>query len=590
MITKTEELKLQGRAICRGIAIGRPFFLITTDDEIPEFDLQPHEIEVEKNRYEMALTKSIQDVIRLRSQLLKENVLDGASILDAHLQIMRDPLLTTEILEGIARSGRNAESVFQKAIQGYHQKFCSLKDSFFRERFKDIQGISRRIMSHLLQSVRITLADIPPHSIVFARDLSASEIAEASQRSVCAIVTENGGASSHSAIVAKARGIPYVICQEFDKISLSQIYQEAIVDGRSGEIFLNPTFETVEKYQLIQAQLADHRAKLSENKALHVETYDGYSLRLSANIDMIGELDLLHLHGGSGVGLFRSEYIFLSGNEIPSEEVQVTIYADLVKKMGGLPIVIRTFDMAGDKLNDQVLCKNKENPFFGARTMRFMLRERSIFKQQLRAILRASVFGQVSIMFPMISGVSELLEAKGMVQEVKDELNREGIPFAPDLRIGCMIEIPSAAIIADLLAKECHFLSIGTNDLFQYSLAVDRSVNDLNCHYSPIDPSVIRLIKLVVTEANHRGIPVTVCGEIASDPRNTALFLGLGLHEISVTPRYLPIVKNAIRNTSIVAASYIAEMALTLSTAKEIEELLTEQYRKSVSEESFYNY
>lgn len=588
MKVRTQETYLKGTPICRGIAIGKPFFFTFVEDEVPEFSIASHDIESEIVRYRKALEHTAQDIYKLHRQMEKEQILEGAAILEAHLQLMQDPIMTTGVEKEIRKSRKNAEYVFHSFVRTFQNKFNSIKDPFFRERFKDIQDISRRIMSYLRQSVRATLADILPGSIIFAHELTASDAAEANSSWVGAFVTEQGGPTSHAAIVAKAKGIPYVSNVDLESLAFDKCSM-MIVDGRTGDIIINPSQQTIERYQELKEQLQSQMTKLEEYSVLCSETFDGYKVRLSANVEMANELEMLHQFGGNGVGLFRSEYVFLASNRFPTEEEQFEIYKRVVNKMKGLPIVFRTFDVGGDKcvLGTQAL--REENPLMGCRAIRFFLRERNIFKAQLRAILRASVYGDVSIMFPMVSALSELVEAKKMVKEVQAELEKEGIPIAKHHRIGCMIEVPSAAIISDLLAKECDFLSIGTNDLVQYSLAVDRGNHAMSFLYAPTHPSVIRMIKLIVSEANHQGIPVTVCGEIAADPRFTPLLLGLGVHELSVASRYIPIVKNAIRNTSIVVAHDLAERALSLSTAFEIQELLNEEYKKNVPDDAFYN-
>jgi phosphoenolpyruvate-protein phosphotransferase (PTS system enzyme I) len=299
---------------------------------------------------------------------------------------------------------------------------------------------------------------------------------------------------------------------------------------------------------------------------------------------MAGEIDLIHHVGAHGIGLFRSEYIFLPHNEIPSEEEQFKIYSSIVQKMNGLPTVIRTFDLGGDKTSSYYSFLSDKNSFLGCRATRFLLRQQDLFKTQLRAILRASLLGDVSILFPMISTISELREAKRMVAEVQQELN-----LTSRIRIGCMIEVPSAALIADHFARECDFLSIGTNDLIQYSMAVDRADQTIGEPYDTTDPSVIRLIKLITSEANRARIPVTVCGEMASDPRFIPLLLGLGVQELSVTPRYVPLIKHAIRNTSIVEAVNLAEKALHLKTAQEVLDLLSQEYQRIMPHDLLYN-
>lgn len=502
--------------------------------------------------------------------------------------MLQDPMLTSYIEDQIRETRKNAEYIFDCTIDECEKKFNSIADPFFRERFKDIRDISARIMGHLKNSVQKRLSDIPPGCIIFSTDLSAFDTAEAHSDRVGAFVTMLGGTTSHAAIVARAKGIPYVSSVAYEN-ALARNTPLIIVDGRTGHIIINPTPETLERYVQLKKQLHTHLQKINDAGHLQAETFDGYRIQLSANIEMLAELDMLHQYGGNGVGLLRTESALLSKDVFPNEQEQFEVYKRFVEQMHGLPIVIRTFDIGGDKHLNLTQLDKESNPFLGCRAIRFLLRERELFKTQLRAILRASHAGNVRVMFPLVSSVSELLEAKSLFYEVRRELEASGAPLPAYVPLGCMIEVPSAAIIADLLAKECDFLSIGTNDLVQYSLAVDRSNSAISTLYSPSHPSVIRLIKLVAQEANHRGISVSLCGEIAADPRFTALLLGLGIHELSVAARYLPLIKNAVRNTSIVSAYKLAEKALMLCSAAEIEELITTEYRKSVPHDYFYN-
>lgn len=578
------EVVIRGTAISRGIAIGRPFFFAMAEDVISEMSVPSDQIPREIKRYRDALSQSQEDIQRLQQQLKQANIVEGIALLEAQLQMLQDPLLTGEMENEICVQQKNAEWVLQSVVRQYQKKFQQFPDDFFRERFKDIQDVVRRVMGHLKVNARVSLANLPPDSIVFSRELTVSDTAEAQMCYARAFVTECEGAASHAAILAKSRGTPYVTSIDFAKID-NRLHGLVIVDGGTGEIILNPAPGTLTKYQDILAQLQIHAQKLTHINTLKSETYDGYEIRLSANIEMATELEMLHQHGGHGVGLYRSEYLCMEKEGFPSEEEQFPIYRELVEKMHGLPIVIRTFDIGGDK---QITGKSigfpfEVNPFLGCRAIRFLLKEPEIFKTQLRAILRASAFGDVSIMFPMVSTVSELQEAKEILREAQQELKKEGQKQGK-VRIGCMIEVPSAAIIADLLAKECDFLSIGTNDLVQYALAVDRGNHAMTSLYTPTHPSVIRLIKLIVHEANHYGIPVTVCGEVAADPRFTPLLLGLGVHELSVSTRYIPTVKHAIRNASIISATRLAEKALSLSTAREIQSLLDKEYQSTFPE------
>lgn len=583
MHLQTEELILQGNPISRGIAIGKLFFLSRDELKIFELNIRAADTAREVDRYRAALSRSKQDIKRLQKQLEAESALEGILILDAQLEMLQDPLLTADIEQEIHQTKKNAEFVFQKAILNFQKKFNDIGDSFFIERFKDLKDLSNRIFSYLYESGSLSLKDVPPNSIVCAPELAATDAAEAKSNFVSAFITEGGGATSHAAIVAKSKSIPYITNIEL-KILKENADQIVIVDGRSGKIIISPSAETIKKYEHLKL-LMQHQAKSLE-KIIHwpAETFDGYAIRLSANLEMTCEVDLIHELGGDGIGLFRSEYIFLPKDEVPSEEEQFRIYSYIAEKMKNLSVVIRTFDLGGDKTSSHYTFSPEINSFLGGRATRFLLKEREILRNQLRAIIRASIHGNVSILFPMISTLSELREAKAMIAEVQRELCIEH-----KVPVGCMIEVPSAAVMSDYLAKESDFLSIGTNDLVQYSLAVDRSDQMLSEFYEPTDPSIIRLIKLIINSAHQASIPVTVCGEIASDPRFTPLLLGLGVQELSVTPRCLPLIKNAIRNTSIVEAVHLADQALQLSTAREVLDLISNEYQRRVPHDLFYN-
>lgn len=583
-----QEVCLKGVPICRGVAVGKPFFLSLVEDNIPEYSVEEDNLGEEINRYRKAVECSIRDVTHLQKQLQLELMVESATILDAHLQLLKDPLMTTHIEMEILNSKMNAEAALQNQIRQHQIKFNSFENPIFKERFKDLQDITKRIMDHLKKAIRVSLADLPFNSIVFSRELAVSDTAEANISLVSAFVTELGSATSHAAIVAKAKGAPYVSSVNIGDIDTTQ-HSLVIVDGRTGDIILSPSEESLSKYERVSGRLESHTKKLEKINQLKAETFDGYPVNLSANVAMASELAILHEYGGHGVGLFRSEYIFLAKESFPPEEEQYKIYKDLVDKMKGLPIVIRVFDIGGDKPLVNQQSAYEANPSLGCRAIRFLLREREIFNNQIRAILRASYYGKVSIMFPMVSTLSELVEAKKMVFEAQAQLEKQGIPCGKKINIGCMIEVPSAAMIADLLASECDFLSIGTNDLVQYALAVDRANESMNSLYTPSHPSVLRLIKMIINEANRFEVPVTVCGEVASDPRFTALLLGLGVSELSVATRYIPTIKHAIRSTSIVTACRLAESALALRTASEVQEFLAREYKKNVPDDCFYN-
>jgi phosphotransferase system enzyme I (PtsI) len=589
MKLKAREVHIQGASISRGIAIGKPFILVFPETDCPSYSLScDEEVEREILTFKHAVACSQDELRRLQQQLEGEGAIEGMSIVEALLQVMNDPLIASEVEEEVRRTKKNAESIFMKKIKNLEKRFTELKDPFYRERFRDIKDVARRIRLHLSDNVHHELPPIPKNAIVFARELAISDTATAKSNHVAAFVSEVGGSNSHAAILAKAEGIPYVSNVDFALVEHFKD-QEVIVDGRTGSIILSPTDATLKKYRLLKKQLEYHYRSLERVGLLEAETYDGYKIRISANIEMLSEMDLLHKYGGSGVGLFRSEFMFLMKDKVPSEDEQFENYRGLVTKVQGLPFVIRTFDIGGDKFVGSHQIQHETNPLLGCRAIRFLLKERDIFKTHLRAILRASAYGDVRIMFPMISSLWELREAKSLLLEAQDELRNEGVKIAKKIRIGCMIEVPSAAIIADILASECDFLSIGTNDLVQYSLAVDRGSQDVHPCYAPTHPSVIRLIKLVVTQANAYKIPVTICGEIAADPRFTPLLIGLGIQELSVASRYIPFVKNAIRNNSFIAATQLAEKVLQLATTYEIAEVLSAEYQAHVPDDFLFS-
>lgn len=580
-MARQHEVCLEGHAVSRGIAIGIPFILDSFDTKTPEIRLSPEEVENEIGRYRRALKESRDDILRLKGELAREGVKDGVSVLEAHLQIIEDPLLKDQIEEEIRSTNKNAEFVFQLAIERFRKKFQALADPFFQQRFEDVHDISKRVLAYLRDMKRTTLTEVPQNSIVFTHTLTPSEAAEAKRQNVAAFVTQVGGAMSHTAIVAKAKGIPYVANVNFSKLNAMHKVSLAIVDGLSGKIILNPTEKTLQQYRSLKALIHDQHEELKEIKLLPAATLDGHPVRLSANVELVDDFSLLQDYGAEGVGLFRSEYLVLQRGFFPSEEEQVEIYKSLVVQMHGLPVVIRAFDIGLDKVVCSLKGGHELNPALGCRAIRFLLREKELFKAQMRAILRVSPFGDVRILFPMISSLNELMHAKEVVYEAYEELKKEGLAVASTVKLGCMIEVPSAAMIVDLLAKECDFLSIGTNDLIQYALAVDRDNQSTTSMYNSTHPGVIRLLQMIIEEANKNNVPVSVCGEIASDPRFVPLLLGLGISELSVSCRFLPVIKQVIRNIEKSHAEALTKHILSLKTAHEIHDVLVAEYEKN---------
>jgi len=579
---KRQEITLEGCAVSNGIAIGMPFVLEAIESVIPEINLESKDVHNEIARYRNALQNSRADLLRIKNELIREGVQDGVLVLEAHLQMIDDPLLSSTIEEEIKQTKKNAEFVFQRAIQRVKKKFESLADPFFKQRFEDIHDISKRILAYLREMKRLSLTDVPQNSIVFTYSLSPSDAAEAQKQRIGAFVTQVGGGTSHTAIVAKAKGIPYVASVNFKKILSLSKTSMCIVDGITGKIILNPSEKTLIHYRQLKMLMQKQHQFLKSAISLPSETSDGMTVKLFANVEIGDNFDEILEHGADGIGLFRSEFIVLQRGIFPTEDEQYTIYKELVLSMKNAPVIIRAFDIGFDKVACGLDGNVELNPALGLRAIRFLLQEKELLKVQLRAILRAAHYGEVKILLPMISGVGELLEAKIILQEAINELKKEGIRFGKKVPLGCMIEVPSAALTVDLIAQECDFLSIGTNDLTQYTLAVDRMNQKACATYSSTHPSVVRLMKFIVDEASKYNVPVSVCGEIASDPCLIPLLIGLGLKQLSVSSRFLPIIRHVVRSTSQKEAQELVKQVLALKTSHDIYSLLTREYEKNI--------
>lgn len=579
-----EEVILRGLPISKGIGIGFPIFFASADDEIPEIAIPKKEIDKEIERYRRALEQSRKDVEHLQKMSLHEGPPEIVAILGTHLEMMQDPMLTSVIEEKIREMQQNTESIFQHLIQEYKQRFSTLQDSYFQERVRDIVDVSRRILGHLRPLERVKMAEMPHNSIILTHELVPSETVEANASLVSAFVTAAGGITSHAAIIARAKGIPYVANVDIKLLKRIELHS-IIVDGSQGVVIINPTRQTLKKYQEMKRVHLEGYKLLKSASHLKGETIDGYEVRIFANLENPKEIDLLLKNGANGIGLFRSEYLFLARKEFPSEEEQFTIYKRMVKSLRGRPLVIRVFDIGGDKKIDLSpeapdaryfnAIGNELNPALGCRAIRFLLRFPNLLETQLRAILRASYYGEIHILIPMVSDLGELRQVREKIQIIREEFKKKGIKTAKEVPIGCMIEVPSSAIMCDALAQEADFLSIGTNDLVQYVLAADRSNPSTSDLYFSTHPSILRLIRMVVASANSARKPVILCGECAADPTMIPLLIGLGIREFSVAARHIPLVKHTIRKWRILEACRLAEGALEYASAQELKQYLS---------------
>ena len=575
MPQQTTEQRFKGLPVSEGIAIGAPFFLVPHEEEIPEFPITIGEVDDEIARYRKALFSSREDLKRLQSDLVQEGSSDVMTIIDAHIQMLDDPIMTVQIEETIRHRLQNTESVFHSVMSDYETRFSRSCDAFFQERSIDVVDLANRVLGHLCPTDRKSIAEIPFNSVVFAEELIPSYSAAAHVSRVSAFVTRDGGGSSHAALIARAKGIPYVTCIDIDAVRTVSC-SCVIVDGQTGDIILNPEPDTLSKYQQRKTSLKANMQILHQELQCDTETIDGFPVRVYANIGHCDDLESFSQMGADGVGLFRTEYLFFESEaHVASEESQYQAYLELLKKANGAPVVIRVFDVGGDK-NPNFYKEDSKGGALNLRGIRYLIHHSDLFKTQLRAILRAALHGDVRILLPLVSDLCELIQVRRFIAETSDELQNSKIPYKEAVPLGCMIEVPSAVIICDLLAQHCDFFSIGTNDLIQYTLGIDRASHMMNDASSLAHPSIIRMIKMVITEARRHNRPISICGEIASNPQFIPLLIGLGMSDFSCSPRYIPQVKKAIRRCSILSAYDLAQRVLQLSSSVEVAHVLSE--------------
>ncbi|MCB1109905.1 MAG: phosphoenolpyruvate--protein phosphotransferase [Chlamydiia bacterium] len=573
-----EELILNGAPISGGIAIGNLFFLEAFQEEIvPEFSIPTAEVEKEISRYRRAVHSSREDLHDLQRFLAKEGSTEAVSIIDTHIQMLEDPFMTTFMEKKIRQRMKNTETVFRSVMNDYEKEFSKVKDSFFKQRLLDVKDLSQRILRNLHPRKTLKTEEIPEKSIIFTKELVPSSTAEASKRQVRGFITEIGGITSHAALIARSKGIPYVA-----NISIDTLYSHkglpVIIDGKTGIVIVNPSDATLEKYEKEQEEDLKQKQATIDEGTEGTATQDGVKIDLLANIENLSDLDLLIPYNAEGIGLFRSEFLFF-GKELQNfaEEDQFILYQKVMNKARGMPVIFRTFDVGGDKGNVNQY-EPEPNPALGCRGIRFLLRNREIFVHQLRALLRVSPDGDLRILLPMISDVTELLQAKELIQEAALELRSEGHEIADEIPIGCMIEVPSAVMVCDHIARECDFLSIGTNDLIQYTLAADRATQEVYPFYKRAHPSILRMIQKVIEEGIKENIPVSLCGEIASDPLLAPLLIGLGVRKLSCASRFIPRLRKMITHLTVPEVEQVTQELLRLETAEAIENVLKETF------------
>ncbi len=565
------ELTVQGIAASQGIAYGQVFVYIQSDVEVPSYQVEVSKRIEEVSRFDRALVTTRQQISKIQSEVEKNLGAQEALIFDAHLMALEDPALIGETIREFETTEQNIETCFNKVSQRYIQAFAKFEDEYLRERASDIRDVAQRVLQNLLGQAENSLSRLADKRIVVANDISPSDSASIDRSAAIALVTDSGSKTSHAVIVARSMKVPAVVgVRSLTKRARNGDW--AIVDGYDGVVILNPSESTLFRYGKIQERKKSFEARLLEANRERAVTTDGVAVSLMANIEKVDEVAQVKSYAAEGIGLYRTEYLFLNSERIPTEQEQFLAYKAVAEAVAPQPVIIRTLDLGGDKpmTGNPDLFPKENNPFMGFRAIRFCLEHQEIFKDQLRAILRASAHGNVRIMYPMISGSEELLRANAVLADCRSELTAREVAFDDKLQVGAMIEIPSAAMTTDILAKDCAFFSVGTNDLIQYMLAIDR-VNDRIAHlYEPTHPAVVRMLKFIVDEAHKRQVPVSVCGEMAGDPVFAPLLLGLGVDGLSMSPAWLPSVKYLVRAMSMVDARALADEALTMQSPKEI--------------------
>jgi phosphoenolpyruvate-protein phosphotransferase (PTS system enzyme I) len=572
-------IQLKGIAAASGISIGPAYMLGKEELTVSRETINWADIPVQIQLFEEALIQTRREIIELQKRISLDMGQQEAQIFDAHLLVLEDRMLIEEVISRLKKEQLNVAYIFSDVLKKYISVFLEIEDEYLKERAADINDVGKRILRNLLGKKKRGLDEIGARAIIVAHDISPSDTAAMHTKNVAAFVTDVGGKTSHTAIMAKSLEIPAVVGLEGVTAKVNP-GDTLIVDGSTGTVIIDPDGETLASYRQKLEKLKGIADKFLLVKDLPGETTDGRIVVINANIEFPDEVPSVKLHGGQGIGLYRTEFFYMNRKDSPSEEEHYQAYKYVAQEMNPHPVTIRTLDIGGDKFLSQFKVPHEMQPFLGWRAIRFCLARPDIFKLQLRAILRASVHGNLKLMYPMISGIEELRQANQLLEEAKDELKASGLKFNDKIKVGVMVEVPSAALTADILAAEADFFSIGTNDLIQYSLAVDRGNEKVAYLYDPAHPAVLRLIKNIIDAAHQAEIKVAMCGEMAGEPSLALILLGLGLDEFSLPPQVIPELKYLIRAVGFKEIHEFAVCALKLQTGKEVEEFAQKRLAK----------
>ena len=561
-------MRIQGISGSRGVAVGNVYRYIQEEIVIPDYTVAEDKVEAEIGKFASAMAATLKQLDTIRQKALKDMGPEEAAIFEAHMQIAQDPSLSDGIKSLVETSHTNVVAATAQTIETFANIFLGMEDAYMRERGADIKDIGDRLMRNMLGMNPRGLSHISGEVILVAQDLAPSDTASLDKNVVKGIVTAAGGPTSHAAIMARTLEIPAVM--GVGDIESFVDGDKAVVLGTDGIVEVNPSDADWAEYTNQAAAFQEELKRLRESANLEATTTDGHHVELFGNIGKAKDAKNALTMGAQGIGLYRTEFLYMENDELPAEDVQFEEYKKVAQDMKGKPVIIRTMDIGGDKELKCLDLPSEMNPFLGYRAIRISLNRPDIFKVQLRALLRASAFGDIHIMYPMIASVEEVKQANAMLDECKEELTAEGKVFNKDIKVGIMIEVPAAAVISPILAKYVDFFSIGTNDLCQYTLAVDRMNEAIGSLYQPLHPGVIRLIKHVIDASHEHGKFTGMCGELASDPVATMILLGLGLDEFSMTASSIPLIKNILRSVSKAECEEVANKALTMDTAEEI--------------------
>jgi phosphotransferase system enzyme I (PtsI) len=581
---------MRGVGVSGGIGIGQAVVIERLTTEIcPKRMLKPEEVPAEINRFEAAIETAAERIKSIKGHIGPHHPLgDHAYILDTHILLLKDRMFFEGTKQAIASEKQNAEWAVSEIMLKITSAFDTIDDEYLKERARDIHFVGERVLRILMGiATEKKIHQLPPNSIIVSQDLSPADTAQIKRECVLGFAIDMGGRTSHTAIMARSLKIPAVTGLE--KISKQvQTGDTLIVDGSTGVLIINPDPDVIFRYRERQELYKKYQQSLMTYGRLPAVTRDGSrSVRISANIELVDEIDIAYSHGAEGIGLFRTEYLFLGRPDLPSEEEQFDAYRQVLEHHAPKPVTIRTLDIGGDKIAVSLDTPHETNPALGFRAIRLCLSRTDLFKTQLRAIFRAAVYGNCKLLIPMISCLPELFATKKLLETVKEELRSEGLSYGNDVKLGILVEVPSAVAIADLLAKEVDFFSIGTNDLIQYALAIDRVNEHVNYLYDTLHPAILRLIRQIVSAGQAGGIPVAMCGEMAGDPVNTPILLGLGLDELSMNALAIPMVKKLIRSISMDECRELTWQAFQMSDAREIHGFLESWIRKRFPKDYF---